>query len=60
MSIAFGPRKNNIFHFLLNGAPEVVVVPEGYYSISELLAIVKTGIELIFCFIWYSTIAIIN
>ncbi|MHA2051888.1 MAG: hypothetical protein ACW986_19950 [Promethearchaeota archaeon] len=46
--IGSGPRKNNIFHFLLNGAPEVVVVPEGYYSISELLAVVKTGIELIF------------
>ena len=46
--IASGPRKNNIFHFLLNGAPEVVVVPEGYYSISELLAILITEISLIF------------
>jgi len=42
-----GPRKNNFFYFNLDGGEEKVNVPEGFYSIYELIDVVKTGIETI-------------
>ena len=42
-----GLRINNIFYFNLNGGLEQVVLPEGFYSIYELLALVQSGIEAI-------------
>ena len=42
-----GPRKNNFFYFNLDGDEEKVNVPEGFYSIYELIDVVKTGIETI-------------
>jgi len=43
--ISTGNKSNNIFYFLLNGISKQVVVPEGFYSIYELLAVLQTGIE---------------
>ena len=42
-----GPRKNNFFYFNLDGISQSVDVPEGFYSIYELIDVVKTGVETI-------------
>lgn len=42
-----GVRKNNIFHFSLDGTPEEIEVPEGFYSIYQLIDYLKTEIETI-------------
>lgn len=40
-------RKNNIFYFSLAGAPQQVVIPEGFYSINQLLTLLNTDISAI-------------
>lgn len=44
---ATGANINNTFYFDLDGTPETVIIPEGFYTIYELIAVVKLGIETI-------------
>lgn len=39
------PRKNNDFYFSLDGSPYVIAVPEGFYSIYELLDFLRPKLE---------------
>jgi len=45
--ISLGERKNNVFYFSLDGMQEIIEVPSGYYSITQLLDYLKTEIETI-------------
>ena len=42
--ISTGNKSNNFFYFTLNGVPKQVEVPEGFYSIYELLPVLRAGI----------------
>ena len=43
--VGSGPLKNNVFHFTLDETPEEVIIPEGFYTIAQLLPIVQAGIQ---------------